>query len=37
MIKKRNDNRIIEDWWEKILEERKQKELEEKKKKPKDC
>lgn len=38
MIKKRNAIRVIEEWWEKILEERKQKELEEKiKKMPKDC
>lgn len=38
MIKKRNAIRVIECWWEKILEERKQKELEEKiKKMPIDC
>ena len=38
MIKKRDAIRVIEKWWEKILEERKQKELEEKiKKMPKDC
>ena len=38
MIKKREAIRVIESWWEKILEERKQKELEEKiKKMPKDC
>ena len=38
MIKKRDAIRVIESWWEKILEERKQKELEEKiKKMPKDC
>ena len=38
MIKKRDAVRVIESWWEKILEERKQKELEEKiKKMPKDC
>jgi hypothetical protein len=38
MIKKRNAIRIIEAWWEKILEERRQRELEEKiKKMPIDC
>ncbi len=38
MIKKRNAIRVIEEWWEKILEQRKQKELEEKiKNMPKDC
>ena len=38
MIKKREAIRVIESWWEKILEERKQKKLEEKiKKMPKDC
>ena len=38
MIRKRNAIRVIEEWWEKILEERKQKELEEKiKQMPKDC
>ena len=38
MIIKRDAVRVIERWWEKILEERKQKELEEKiKKMPKDC
>jgi hypothetical protein len=38
MIKKRNGIRIIEAWWEKILEERRQRELEEKiKKMPIDC
>ena len=38
MMKKRDAVRVIEIWWEKILEERKQKELEEKiKKMPKDC
>ena len=38
MIKRRNAVRVIEIWWEKILEERKQKELEEKiKKMPIDC
>ena len=38
MIKKREAIRVIESWWEKILEERKQKELEEKiKRMPKDC
>ena len=38
MIKKRDAIRVIECWWEKILEERKQKELEEKiKRMPKDC
>lgn len=38
MIKKRDAIRVIEKWWENILEERKQKELEEKiKKMPKDC
>ena len=38
MIKKRNAIRIIETWWEQILEERKRKELEAQiKKMPKDC
>ena len=38
MIKKRNAIRIIESWWERILEERKRKELENQiKKMPKDC
>ena len=38
MIKKRNAIRIIENWWERILEERKRKELENQiKKMPKDC
>ena len=38
MIKKRDAIRVIEKWWEKILEKMKQKELEEKiKKMPKDC
>ena len=38
MIKKREAVKVIEIWWEKILEERRQKELEEKiKKMPKDC
>ena len=38
MIIKRNAIRVIENWWEKILEERKRKELEEQiKKMPKDC
>ncbi len=38
MLKKRDAIRVIETWWEKILEERKQKELEEKiKKMPLDC
>ena len=38
MIKKREAIRVIEIWWEKILEERRQKELEDKiKKMPKDC
>ena len=38
MIKKREAVRVIEIWWEKILEEKRQKELEEKiKKMPKDC
>ena len=38
MIKKRNAIRVIESWWEQILEERKRKELENQiKKMPKDC
>ena len=38
MIKKRNAIRVIESWWERILEERKRKELENQiKKMPKDC
>ena len=38
MILKRNAIRVIENWWEKILEERKRKELEEEiKKMPEDC
>ena len=38
MKKKKNAIRIIENWWESILEERKRKELEERiKKMPKDC
>ena len=38
MILKRNAIRVIENWWEKILEERKKKELEEEiKKMPEDC
>ena len=38
MIKKRNAIRVIESWWERILEERKKKELENQiKKMPKDC
>jgi len=38
MIAKRNAIRVIERWWERILEERKRKELEEQiKKMPKDC
>ena len=38
MIAKRNAIRVIENWWERILEERKRKELEEQiKKMPEDC
>ncbi len=38
MIKKRNAIRVIESWWEQILEERKRKELEKEiQKMPKDC
>ena len=38
MISKRNAIRVIENWWEKILEKRKRKELEEQiKRMPKDC
>ena len=38
MIAKRNAIRVIENWWEQILEERRQKDLENQiKKMPKDC